>query len=187
MACQPAIALAGETSGTVLDTQGIQISKLLVKPELLLSLNVHQREALRLAAEEKWLKRNPTFVPTSLNILEPSHVVPTRAPDKASTASLAAPKANEPREPEAHVVEIKDDRQRKKMLKATKQALAEPGGLAVPVSRSSLSPPSNRGLTRNACVAAHRKITRSRISSIGVASAEKLEYVATARCDSGCL
>lgn len=137
----------------------------------MLSLNVYQREALRHAAEQKWLSRNPAFKPQNLNILEPPHAVPTTVADKAQTVPPAVPKADQPREPEAYVAEIEDDRQTKKMLKATKQALAVSEGLVVPVSRNHLfASQVIVGLIRNAHAAALRNITRNRISPIGIAT-----------------
>ncbi|KAJ9104502.1 hypothetical protein QFC21_001998 [Naganishia friedmannii] len=47
----------------VFTTKGFRISQLLADPTLLGQLWFHQREALRKAAEQKWLQRNPLFAP----------------------------------------------------------------------------------------------------------------------------
>lgn len=103
----------------------------------MLSLTLHQREALRQAAEQKWLDRNLSFKP-SKGIMQKSH-----------TPSIA--KAGQVQESEQVIQEVGEKRNLDKAAsdagvdesdessEASKQALAETGGLILPVRVNSRS------------------------------------------------
>lgn len=95
---------------------------------------MEQREALRRAAEQKWLDRNHSFKPTTFNLQETPFATPAVEVNNENASSLAALKDIGTRDPEVDAAGGGGRRGKTALSKADKQALAEPGGLVVEVS-----------------------------------------------------
>lgn len=111
----------------------IKVSDLVANPSLMLSLSIQQREALRQAAEQKWLTRHPSFEPeTQGGIGEPRK--PASATHTGPSGDLQALAAKvESGRNEVHDPAQDNQPEASEPSEATKQALAEKGGLVVPV------------------------------------------------------
>ncbi|KAJ9115043.1 hypothetical protein QFC22_005371 [Naganishia vaughanmartiniae] len=87
--------ISGGSTRQVVSAKGVRISQLLANPMLLGSLSLDQREALRQAAEQKWLQRNPLFTPhsaASVGSELPSAQKPQVEPGLRSTEVMEAVK-----------------------------------------------------------------------------------------------
>lgn len=123
-------------------TPTIKVSDLIANPSLMLSLSVPQREALRRAAEGKWLERNPDRFEPLGGIEWPRKSVEEKG--KAVVGERQAT-ADTVESRKAKVVERAHDSEPgpSKPSAASKRALAEVGGLVVPVRCPIISPPDN--------------------------------------------
>lgn len=107
----------------------IKVSNLIANPSLLLSLSLTQREALRQAAEGKWLERNPNHFEPLGGIEGPRNKRGEKR-EAVGGEEQATAKAVE-----SEVAEQRYDNEQRssKLSAARKRALAETGGLVVPV------------------------------------------------------
>jgi hypothetical protein len=113
----------------------IKVSELVANPSHMLSLSDQQREALRQAAEQKWLARHPSFkLENHGGIEEPRKRA--NVTHKGPSSDLQAPPTKvESGRNEASNRAHDNQLDSSGPTEATKQALAETGGLVVPVWR----------------------------------------------------
>lgn len=103
----------------------------------MLSLSLQQREAFRNAAEQKWLARHSSFKPEDLGGIEESRKPARMKQDRVLDKMQAAEETAGSRKAEDVEQRVPETDQ---ASEAIKQALAEKGGLVVPVCERIINP-----------------------------------------------